>query len=117
MDDSLSKDARGLVDGVMMYLKRSGSSKTAVPRVSLFLQKVTAKTRKEKLAHVETSVELTISEKQSIEQTLTKILGHDVTVEVTVKPELLGGLRISVGDWIVDTSLEMHLRQLSQSLL
>lgn len=117
MDQTLTKDARGLVDGVVTYLKRSGTSKTMIPKVSSLLQKVTAKTRKEKLAVVETSIMLTATEKQSVEKMLVKLLGHEVEVHVVVKPELIGGLRIQVGDWIVDTSLAMHLGQLSQSLL
>lgn len=116
MDTPLTKDARGFVDGVVSYLKNDSRSKSAMPRVQAFLGKVTARARKEKIAIVETSVSLTQAEKTGLEAVLAGILGHEVNLDETVKPELLGGYRIQVGDWIVDQTIKSQLEQMATVL-
>ena len=117
MDTALTKDARGLVDGVVSYLRTDGKLKTITPKVEAFLHNVTSQTRKEKVAYVKSSVELTSAEKTAIGKVLAKFIGHEVTLESTVKADLLGGVTIQVGDWVVDTSVKSQLEQMAQSLL
>lgn len=114
---TLSKDARGFVDGVVGYLQREGKDSPAVGRVKTLLHRVTETAKQEKLATMESSVPLTAHEKGQVGQVLARMLGHSVAISVRVKPELLGGFRIQVGDWIVDTTLVHQLDTLSQSLL
>ncbi len=113
MDTPLTKDARGLVDGVVNYLRHEDRSKTVLPKVQAFLGKVTASAKKEKIAKVETSVSLTEDEETRIVKILTKLLGHEVQLESTVNPLIIAGLRIQVGDWIVDTTMRGQLEQLA----
>ena len=117
MNQVLTKDARGLVDGVVAYLLHDGKSKSIVPKVQALLTKVTSQTRAEKQALVESSVVLTPKERQSIQRLLLEIVGHGVTLDCRVNPHLLGGLRIQVGDWIVDTSWKTHLEQMAKAIV
>jgi F-type H+-transporting ATPase subunit delta len=117
MDKALTKDARGFVDGVVSYLRTDGKLKTVTPKVAAFLNNVTSQTRKEKVAYVQSSVELTDGEKTSIAKMLEKFIGHEVSLESSVKPDLLGGITIQVGDWVVDTSVKYQLEQMAQSLV
>lgn len=116
MKQSLSKDARGLVDGVVEYMRRDGKSKSTLPKVAAFLGKVTESARKEKTAHIRTAVELTAKEEASLISVLSEVLGHEVVLECTVDSTLIAGLRIQVGDWIVDTSLKSQLEEMATQL-
>jgi F-type H+-transporting ATPase subunit delta len=116
MDEPLTKYARGLVDGVVTFLRGDSRSKSVAPKVERFLGKVTAQARKEKVARVETSVPLTEAEVQSIEAMLAKLIGHPVAVTSVISPEVIGGLRIQVADWIVDTTVQTQLAEMANSL-
>jgi F0F1-type ATP synthase delta subunit len=39
-----------------------------------------------------------------------------MTVENKINPEIVGGLRIQVADWLVDTSIASQLTKLAESL-
>lgn len=112
----MTKDARGLVDGVMTYLRHEGRSKSVMPKVQAFLTKVTTKAKQEKAATLESSVELTDDEKKRIEAILVRVLGHDITMECVVNPQIIAGFRIQVGDWVVDTTLKSQLEQMATIL-
>jgi F-type H+-transporting ATPase subunit delta len=116
MDEPLTKDARGIVDGVVTYLKGDSRASSMAPKVERFLGKVTAQARKEKIARVETSVALTEQEQTSIETMLKMLIGHPVTITSVISPEVIGGLRIQVADWIVDTTLQTQLAEIADSL-
>jgi len=116
MNTALTKDARALSDGVMTYLKRGGKNTSAVPKVQRLLTRVTAQARKEKTALVETGIALNLIEKKSLETMLAKILGHEITIENAVNPTVVGGMKIQVGDWVVDTTLASQLQQLAANL-
>lgn len=117
MDTTLTKDERGFVEGIVSYLKKDSRSKSAVPKVQAFLGKVTARAKKEKIAFVESSVALTQNEKSIIEQVLANHIGHQVRIECTVNPDVLGGFQIRVGDWIIDTTLDSQLKQMANLLV
>jgi ATP synthase F1 delta subunit len=117
MATSMNKDANEFVDGVVSYLKKDRHSKTALPRVQAFLGKVTAAAKKQKVAHVESALILTEAEKDAIERALIRHLGHEVQLECVVSPNLLGGLKIQIGDWVVDTSLKSQLDQMATILI
>jgi F-type H+-transporting ATPase subunit delta len=61
---------------------------------------------------VESAVPLSEDAKQSLQQTLKAMLRTDPIVELRVDPDLIGGLRVRVGDTIYDTSLRTRLKQL-----
>jgi F-type H+-transporting ATPase subunit delta len=48
---------------------------------------------------------------------LEKRFGRKLNVKVLVKPELIGGIRVVVGDEVLDTSVQSRLEQMKTALL
>lgn len=69
-------------------------------------------------SHVEvtSAFELTEKQQQSIGESMSKRLGSEVDVSVTVDKSLIGGVIIRAGDTVIDASLRGRLNQLGQSL-
>lgn len=64
---------------------------------------------------VESATPLTATEGQQVSQGLAKDYGHNLTIEYRTNPELLGGLRIKVGDDVLDGSVKGRLDRLSKA--
>lgn len=92
-------------------------SQKIMPDMQILLDKITSNAKKEKYATVEGSVAFVESEKKAIGIFLEELIGHPVTLQCSVNPEVLGGMRIQVGDWIVDATLKYQLDVLADSLL
>ena len=116
MQQTLTKDAKGFIEGVVSYLSTDASAPSVMPRVTTLLHKVSAQAKKERLAKVYSVVSLTTDEKKLIIHVLTKLLGHTVEIEPVIDTHLVGGLRIQVADWILDTSLDHQLEEMMMSL-
>jgi F-type H+-transporting ATPase subunit delta len=114
---ALSKDAKGFVDGVVGYLAGDSRSEDSVPKVSELFRKVTARALKEKTAHVETAVQLNSLQVSRLSKVLEELTGHGVELHMTVNPVLVAGFRITVGDWVVDTSFSGQLEAMETLLL
>lgn len=67
-------------------------------------------------AEVVSAVELSEQEKDSIRQSLSKQFGGDLSFAFRVDPSLMGGLRVRVGDRLIDTSVASRLSALRESL-
>lgn len=63
---------------------------------------------------VESATELTTTEGQRISAGLAKDYGDKLTIRFTTNPDLLGGLRIKVGDDVLDGSVKGRLDRLSK---
>ncbi len=64
---------------------------------------------------VESATELTATEGQRISAGLSKDYGDKLTIRFTTNPDLLGGLRIKVGDDVLDGSVKGRLDRLSKA--
>jgi F-type H+-transporting ATPase subunit delta len=64
---------------------------------------------------VESAVSLDANERQKVEAGLAKDYGSNLTIEYKINPELLGGLRIKVGDDVLDGSVQGRLDRLSKA--
>ena len=113
---SLTRDARFFVDGVTKYLRGSGGAGAMLPKVTAALHKIATSARAGKLARVESSVPLTSKEKSDISRFLSRLLSREATLQCTINKELIGGLRIGVGDWIVDTSIATQISAMQEQL-
>ncbi len=67
-------------------------------------------------AEVVSAAELSEQEKDSIRQSLLKQFGGDLSFTFSVDPALMGGLRVRVGDRLIDTSVASRLTALRESL-
>jgi F-type H+-transporting ATPase subunit delta len=69
-------------------------------------------------SHVEVTSAFALTEPQqkSIADSMSKRLGTEVDISVTVDKSLIGGVVIRAGDTVIDASLRGRLNQLGQSL-
>ena len=68
------------------------------------------------VATVQSAVELTAEQFDRLSGALRRIYGRDVAVHVVVEPALLGGVRIQVGDEVIDGSVSGRLDTLRRTL-
>jgi ATP synthase F0 subunit b len=73
------------------------------------LAEVAVARRGEVVAQVSAAAELSDAQHTRLTEVLSRIYGHPVTAQIQVKPELLGGLAITVGDEIIDGTLASRL--------
>jgi F-type H+-transporting ATPase subunit delta len=114
---SLNKDAREFVDGVVKFVKTDANSTTIGSKVAKALSKVTSDNDGTHTAMVESAVAITSDEKSALIKTLKDLFGDDISIQTQVKPDILGGIRITVGDWIYDATLSNHLKQIQSNLI
>lgn len=114
---TIAKDAQGFVSGVMEYLRTEGGSVRSVPKVQSLLNKVTANARKERQAIVQSPVTLTPQEVHELTRILSDIVGHDIHIDHRLNTDLVGGIRIQMADWVVDTSFRGQLEQMAAIFL
>lgn len=65
--------------------------------------------RGEAVAQVTAAAELSDEQRTRLTEVLSRIYGTDVSVQLNVDPELLGGLLITVGDEVIDGSISSRL--------
>ncbi|MBV9321461.1 MAG: F0F1 ATP synthase subunit B/delta [Mycobacterium sp.] len=65
--------------------------------------------RGEVVAHVSAAGELSDDQRTRLTEVLSRIYGHPVTLQMQVDSKLLGGLRISVGEEVIDGTLSSRL--------
>jgi len=114
---NLQKDARGFVDGIVDYLKTDGKRTNALPKVQNLLMKVSDRAAKEKTATVKSVVMLSGEEKNKLEKILGKFMHHPITVTNEIDTSLIGGMRIEIADFIIDTSYKGKLEGMTKVLM
>lgn len=67
-------------------------------------------------AHVETAYDLTDAERAALQAGLEKRFGNKVVMDVSVKPELLAGATIRIGDQVIEDSALSKLKQMKANL-
>jgi len=112
----LTKDARGLVSGIVSYLEKDKEISTQVPKIRKLLSKVTTANGKDVEAAIVTAVVLKSEEKTKLADALLKLVGHPVTLSCVVDQSIIAGMRIKIGDWIVDTSYAHQLQRIAHVL-
>ena len=65
-------------------------------------------------ASVESAVDLTEGQKQSVRENLGRMKGSDVAVEFNQNAELIGGMRVKIGDDVFDGSVKTRLTRLGE---
>ncbi len=88
----------------------------SLDRAAEQLAELAASRRQRSVARVTASVGLTDEQEQRLAQTLSKIYRRDLSVQVELDPDLLGGLVVQVGDEIIDGSVSGRLSAARQRL-
>lgn len=113
----LTKNAKGFVEGVVEYLQKGEKSSSVSDRVRKYLKKISEQDVKDSIAQVDSAVTLSDSEKENVERIIQRVTGRPVRAEYRKLPGLLGGIRIKIGELILDTSLRTQLEEMKVSLL
>lgn len=113
----LQHDAKELVEGVSKYLRDQSNQASILPKVTALFHKVSTQSHKGQMAQVESSVSLTAQEKQRVNRLVSTLVDHPVTWSWQVNTHLVGGMKISVDDWVVDTTLLSELEEMAASLI
>ena len=79
------------------------------------IQRLTRLEQARRAVVVESATALNDAERQKVVAGLTKDYGAKLTIEYKIKPELLGGLRIKVGDDVLDGSVQGRINRLSKA--
>jgi F-type H+-transporting ATPase subunit delta len=66
-------------------------------------------------ARVESAVALTDAQQQNIRENLGRLKAGEVTVEFAENADLIGGMRVKIGDDVFDGSVKTRLAALSES--
>lgn len=79
------------------------------------LQRLTRLDQNRRKVLIESAVELDSATRDRVVAGLSKEYGPGLAVSTKVTPELIGGLRIRVGDDVLDGSVQGRLRRLSEA--
>jgi F-type H+-transporting ATPase subunit delta len=83
--------------------------------VLVALQRLTRLDADRRRVTVESAVALDDASRQRVVDGLAKAHGPSLTISYTVKPELIGGLRIRVGNDVLDGSVQGRLTRLANA--
>lgn len=66
-------------------------------------------------AVVRTARPLSADEQKTLASRLKTFAGKEIELEVKEDPELIGGVAVKIGDWVLDSSLRGQLRRMKES--
>ena len=89
-----------------------GNAENAVERLS----EVASRRRGQSVARVTSAVPLTDAQEQRLTDVLRRIYGRTVNLQVTLDPDVLGGLIVQVGDEVIDGSIAHRLEAAERRL-
>jgi F-type H+-transporting ATPase subunit delta len=89
-----------------------GNAENAVERLS----EAASRRRGQDVAHVTTAVALTAAQESRLTDVLGRLYGRSIGLQVTVDPDVLGGLVIRVGDEVIDGSIAHRLEAAGRRL-
>ena len=72
--------------------------------------------RQRALAHVLVARELTAEQRDRLAAALSRQLGRDVNLQVVIDPDILGGVRVTVGDEIIEGTIAGRLDEAHRQL-
>jgi F-type H+-transporting ATPase subunit delta len=80
-----------------------------------FLQRLVKLELERRTARIETAAPLSPEQQSRILANLERLYGPGLTLESSVKPELIGGLRIRIGSDVYDGSIQGRLTELQET--
>ncbi len=115
LNTATGEDRPALVAGFLDLIVRDGQTDVLQHAADLYDQLYDEMSGIQR-ALVETPIPLSDSQKQRLQAALEKIIGGQVRLEEQINPQVLGGLRISLGHRIIDVSLQGRLEALRQAV-
>ena len=115
LDAALPKGLPVEIKNLLKVMLQEGSL-DQLADVSSALGRVVSGQQAPTKAEVTSAVELSEQEKDALRQSLAKQFGADLIFTFHVDPSLMGGLRVRVGDSLIDTSIASRLTTLRESL-
>ncbi|MBI3288392.1 MAG: F0F1 ATP synthase subunit delta [Elusimicrobia bacterium] len=67
-------------------------------------------------AVVRTAAPLSPEAQKQLAAKLKSFSGKDIELEIKEDPELIGGVSVKIGDWVLDSSLRGQLRRMRESI-
>ena len=98
--------------GVLAENRRLGQ----LPQIIRAFRKLAANHRGETTAEVTSAHPLDADQVDALKQQLRTRLGRDVSVDLSVDPDLLGGLVVRIGSQMIDSSIRTRLTALSSAM-
>jgi F-type H+-transporting ATPase subunit delta len=98
------------------YAVRGGRARDIVATLDALVEDA-ARARGWRVARVHSADQVDDAQRQSLGEALGRLTGGPVELQVTIDPELLGGVVLEVGDLLVDGSARHRLDQLREHLL
>nr|WP_277998547.1 F0F1 ATP synthase subunit delta [Sphingomonas liriopis] len=88
----------------------------ALPQIIRAYRQLASRHRGEATADVTSAHPLTDEQVSELKQQLRQRVGRDVSVDLTVDPELLGGLVVRIGSQMIDSSIRTRLNTLAHAM-
>jgi len=86
------------------------------PMIAAMYARLAAEKRGVVKAVVRTASPLSADAQKTLSARLKKFAGKDIELEVKEDPELIGGISVKIGDWVLDSSLRGQLRRMRESI-
>lgn len=67
-------------------------------------------------AQVRTAKPLTADQQQKLKEKLKVFAGKNIELEIKEDPEIIGGVIVRLGDWVLDSSLRGQLKKLKETI-
>lgn len=90
---------------------------SAIDRVAALFTKKVAMLTKRICGRVTTARPLTSEKLVLLEKEVSILMGSDIQLQVTVDPNMLGGVFVRVGDFVLDGTVEHRLESIRKNLL
>jgi F-type H+-transporting ATPase subunit delta len=87
-----------------------------LPMVASDLQKLIAEKNSVAKAQVRTARPLSADAQDKLKAKLKNFAGKNIELEIKEDPELIGGVVVRIGDWVLDSSLRGQLRHMKETL-
>ena len=94
----------------------SEANESFINELQMTIAEAVEKAKGETMAGIESQVEFSQEEKSLLSEILTNIFKKQLDIRYTVKRTLLGGFKISVGDWKLDATLSYQLNLMTKTL-
>jgi F-type H+-transporting ATPase subunit delta len=115
LEAALPKGVPAEIKNLLKVVLQDGNLEL-LPEINSALGRVVSGQQEPMKAEITSAAELSEQEKEALRQSLAKQFGADLSFTFNVDPSLLGGLRVRVGDRLIDTSVASRLTALRESL-